>query len=412
MGPMKKTVLFFFVCIFPAFSRADDPLLLTRLMQQANLPLGADDAPIQITGFTNGNFTASTNTHTGSNLPMGMNYLSNNFNLEQNTLIIQSPLDTSRERFQLGFRTYTILPGSDYQFTLSNNLMNGQLTGNDGSPNTYGFDPTEFHLLAWTPALKTQWKVGRFFTIICNESVDPTQNRLVSRAMTFMNNPFTHTGVLATTSLDDNWSVSNGVVQGADVFFGPAAQANYLGGITWISNEQDRSIAFNTMLGSAEYDKRLQTQNQFDVFEILLNRDWSESFHQTLDLLYSFENGIDGITVTRDNQRYLAPGGFSNWYGAIHYLTKDFGEKLSVTNRLELFDDPQGVRTGFAGLYFTLSQGFVWKFRDGLWLRNEARYDYHSSNACYGAVVDSTTNQAMGGEHGLFTYSIDFILRW
>lgn len=409
---MKKFFCLSLISLFACHAWADDPLLLTRLLQQANSPLGADDAPLAITGFTNGNFTASTNTRTASNLPMGMNYLSNNFNLEQNTLIIQSPLDTNRDQFQMGFRTYTILPGSDYQFTLSNNLMNGQLTGNDGSPNTYGIDPTEFHLLAWTPALKTQWKVGRFFTIICNESVDPTQNRLVSRAMSFMYNPFTHTGVLATTTIDDNWTVNNGVVEGADVFFGSAARANYLGGIAWKSSEQDKSIAFNTLLGPAEYNKRLQTQNQFDVFEILLNRDWSESFHQTLDLLYSFENGIEGVTVTRDNQRYLSPGGFSNWYGGIHYLTKDIGDKLSVTNRLELFDDPQGVRTGFMGLYLTLSQGFIWKFREGLWIRNEARYDYHTKNACYGAIVDSTTNQAMGGQHGLFTYAIDFILRW
>lgn len=409
---MKRSLILLLIILISAPSRADDPLLLTRLLQQANSPLGADDAPIQITGFTNGNFTASTNTQTPSNLPMGMNYLSNNFNLEQNTIIIQSPLDTTRDRFQLGFRTYTIVPGSDYQFTLSENLLNGQLRANNGSPNTYGFDPTEFHILAWTPALKTQWKIGRFFTIICNESVDPTQNRLVSRAMTFMNNPFTHTGVLATTTIDDNWSVNNGVVEGADVFFGPAARANYLGGLSWQSVEKDRSVAFNTMLGSAQYNYRLKSQNQFDVFEILLNRDWSESFHQTLDLLYSFENGIEGVTVTRDNQRYLSPGGFSNWYGGIHYLTKDLGDKLSVTNRLELFDDPQGVRTGFKGFFLTLSQGFVWKFRDGLWIRNEARYDYHTSNGCYGAVVDSITNRAVGGKHGLFTYAVDFIVRW
>jgi len=360
-----------------------------------------EDQGIILRGFTNGNFTAAS--HTGNNLPLGMNYLGNQFQLEQNTLIVEKPIDTDSDSFHWGFRTYSILPGTDYQFTLANNLMAGQLSANNGQPNTYGVDVPEFWMQAWLPELRTDIKAGRFFTILCNESVDPTNNRLVSRAITFMNNPFTSAGLLATTRLSGNWTWTNGITSGNDVFFGPASGPMYLGGLRYDSDDRHTAWAFNTTLGDNTYNTRVKQGRTFDVFELYLSRDLvsvSDRLNYTLDMMYSLENGIDGAFNMPDGSYPRYYQGNASWYGFLNYLTYTFTDDLAGTFRFEVFDDPFGVRTGFQGIYTTYTLGSVWKVRDGLWLRPELRLDNNANSLAY------------NGCHSLFTAAADFIIRW
>ncbi len=359
------------------------------------------DREISIRGFTNGNFTAAS--HSGNNLPMAMNYLGNQFQIEQNTLVVEKAIDPGSAERHWGFRTYSILPGTDYRFTLANNLMDGQLFANNGQPNTYGVDVPEFWLQAWLPELRTDLKAGRFFTILCNESVDPTANRLVSRALTFMNNPFTNTGLLATTRLSDNWTWSNGITAGNDVFFGPASGPMYLGGLRYDSDDRHTAWAFNTTLGDNTFDTRLGQGKVFDVFELYLSRDLealSDRLNYSLDVMYSVLNGIDGVFYYRDGSFPRAYQGNASWYGFINYLTYTFTDTLSGTFRFEAFDDPFGVRTGFEGVFTTYTLGGVWKLRDGLWLRPEVRFDNNAQSRAY------------AGANSLLTATADFIIRW
>src|ERR1700730_8143183 len=67
---------------------------------------------IQISGWTDMSFTASSATH--EQLPMGFNFRANDFLLQQNWLRVDLPVvtgGTSEPTF--GFRWDTILPGSD-----------------------------------------------------------------------------------------------------------------------------------------------------------------------------------------------------------------------------------------------------------------------------------------------------------
>ncbi|RLS48790.1 MAG: hypothetical protein DWH88_03360, partial [Planctomycetota bacterium] len=150
----------------------EEVLLLRRMLNRTALGQALNDNGVVFRGFTNGNFTASTAPK--NNLPMAMNYLGNQFLLEQNTLIAEKAVDIESDQFNWGFRTYAILPGSDYRFTVMNNLMDSQTRMNDGLPNTYGVDVPEFFVQGYMPEFKTDVKLGRFFTIICNESIDPT----------------------------------------------------------------------------------------------------------------------------------------------------------------------------------------------------------------------------------------------
>src|SRR5262249_16098074 len=103
-----------------------------------------DSRRIQVYGWTDLSFTASSAAH--SQLPMGFNSRANEFLLQQNWLRIERPVVTSgTTEPTFGFRSDTILPGTDYRFTVSRGLFSGQLTANDGRPNTYGIDPIQFY---------------------------------------------------------------------------------------------------------------------------------------------------------------------------------------------------------------------------------------------------------------------------
>ena len=74
--------------------------------------------------------------------------------------------------------------------------------------------------------------------------------------------------------------------------------------------------------------------------------------------------------------------------------------QLSVTARLEFFDDVEGNRTGFKGLYTALTGGLNFKPRPGIVFRPELRYDYN----------DET--RPFEGKHGVGTATADLIFRW
>lgn len=377
-----------------------DKLLLMKVLEGSAF----QERGLSARGYTQANYTISNmtgQTVRKNNLPQAMNYMGNQFMMEQSALTVEKLLDYEKKEFQWGFNL-TGLVGTDYRFTASNNLAAGQTTANGGFPNTYGIDPaTQAYVNAWLPGVGdgTEVKLGKFWTIICNESIDPTMTRNVSRAMTFMNNPFTHTGALATTKLNDRWTMNNGIVMGADVFFGSAAQANYLGGIKYETEGATDSITFNTMIGPNAYNDRLNVLTSYDVFELLYSHNFSEKLNYTIDAMYSFANNFQGNVTNRDGSIYVLNNEWANWYGFINYLTYNFTDKLSSNTRVEFFDDCKGVRTGYAGLYSSFTQGFTYKIKDGFWFRSELRYDYAQA-------------RAFQGQHGLFTLPLDFIIRY
>jgi hypothetical protein len=83
-----------------------------------------------------------------------------------------------------------------------------------------------------------------------------------------------------------------------------------------------------------------------------------------------------------------------------HYLTWTLTPRLSTTARLEFFDDPQGQRTGFTGLYTALTMGLTFKPWPWLSFRPEVRYDYNDES------------KPFEGQHGLFTATMDVLVRW
>lgn len=345
-----------------------------------------DSHRINVSGWTDLSFTASSAAH--EQLPMGFNYRANEFLLQQNWLRLDCPVVTSGTEPSVGFRSDTILPGSDYFFTESRGIFSSQLTANDGQPNTYGFDPVQFYAEWYCPTVAQglDIKVGRIFCQFGVEVIDAPGNALLSHAYTFIYNPFTHTGMMATLTLNDTWTAQAGIMLGNDVFIDPASEPYGMGTIRWTSPDKRDSALFSVILGSGRFNQAEAFHNP-EIFDLVYSHRINPRLNYNLEGLYGFTTNVPAT-------------GFANWFSILNYLTYDFTARVSGTTRLELFDDFQGQRTGFAGLYTVLTAGLAFKPWKSVIVRPELRFDYNGES------------QPFENQHGLFTAASDVILRW
>lgn len=350
------------------------------------------DSNLQISGWTHASFTASSAAH--DQLPLGFNYLANQFLLQQNWLRLERPLSQSGTEPTFGFRSDTILPGADYRFTLPRGILNSQLTADHGEPATYGIDPIQFYAEAYFPTIGRglDLKLGRFFAQYGVETNDTISNTMCSHAYTFIYDPFTHTGILATLKLTDAWSVQAGLVLGSDIFIDPADTPTFIGSVKWGPPNGRDSVLFSVIVGSGRFDQAHDFHNP-EIFDLVYTHTFSPRLNYSYETLYGFTTNVSDI-------------GFANWFGVLNYVTWTITPRLSSTVRLEFFDDAQGQRTGFSGLYTAVTAGLSFKPRrlpsgnGEVLFRPEIRYDYNGDS------------RPFEGDHGLFTAAADVVIRW
>jgi hypothetical protein len=346
-----------------------------------------DSNRLSISGWDDLSYTASSDRR--SNLPMGFNYRADRFLLQENWLRIDLPtVQTGTTEPTFGFRSDTILPGSDYRFTVARGLFSGQLTADNGEPVLYGIDPVQFYAEAYVPTVGRglDVKLGRFFSQYGVESTDTTQNVLASHSYTFIYDPFTHTGLLTTLKLTDAWWVQNGLAAGSDVFLDPAARLTYVGGVKWAPPNGPDSVLFEAIAGPGYFEAKRQFNNP-EIIDVVYTHKFSGVLNYSLELLYGFETEVPGI-------------GFANWFGAVNYLTEQLSPRLSATGRVEFFDDAQGQRTGFAGVYSAFTAGLNFRPVKDVMFRPEVRFDYNGES------------RPFEGKHALFTADFDVVIRW
>ena len=94
-------------------------------------------------------------------------------------------------------------------------------------------------------------KFGHFFKLVGYETVTAPDNFFYSHAMTFYNSePFTHTGVLATRTVNDELTVYAGWTLGWDTGFDQLNQgSNYLGGFSYALSE-DLTATYISTIGN------------------------------------------------------------------------------------------------------------------------------------------------------------------
>lgn len=345
-----------------------------------------DGNRLSFNGWVEAAFTASSNAH--DQLPMGFNYRANEINVQQAWLRFDRSVVTSgTTEPTFGFRV-DAFAGLDYRFTIARGLFDSQLTDNQGEPATYGVDPVQFYAEAYVPTVGRglDVKLGRFFAIFGVESIDTTQNVFASHSYTFIYNPFTHTGALAALKLTDAWTVQAGLTTGSDVFFDAAAAPTFIGGAKWAPPDGRDSVALFTILGPGRFDAT-ENFNNLQVFDLVYTHKFSARLNYTLDALFAFQTDVPNLGIITE-------------YGLVQYVTCQLAPKLSASGRLEFFDDVQGQRTGFAGLYTAVTAGLTYRPCKELALRPELRFDTNGES------------RPFEGKHGVVTAALDAVIRY
>jgi hypothetical protein len=344
-----------------------------------------DGNNLKLYGWVDGTFTGSSVRH--DQLPMGFNFLSNEGALQQAWARLERPIDQTATTPTYGFHTDFFF-GTDYRFTIARGLADYQLTADHGQPNEYGYDPVQFYGEAYFPQVGRglDVKVGRFFAQFGFESIDTTQTPFVSRSYNFIYDPFTHTGLLTTLKLTDAWIVQNGLVTGSDVFIDPAANPTYVGSLKWAPPNGPDSVLFAVVVGKGRYDQAEQFHNP-EIFDFVITHKISDRLTYDLDALYGFTTNVPRI-------------GFANWWATDHYFSYVLSQRITALGRLEFFDDVQGQRTGFPGLYVAPTVGLNFRPNQFVVLRPEVRFDYN------------TESRPFDGRHGVVTVTTDLVVRW
>ena len=246
-------------------------------------------------------------------------------------------------------------------------------------------------------------KFGHFYTIIGYEVVPATGNFFYTHAYTMQfGEPFTHTGALATLSVNDNIDVSLGIHNGWDDFEDEDANPyGMLAGVTWTSNDESLSVAW-----AMSYSEEV---NDLGTFSFAPNGLSSEADRYVQSLVIQAQLTEKLKYVVQSDYGVQSQGAINNpsgtnivpqtaeWYGLVNYLFYDLSDSLAAGVRYEWFHDDDGVRvpnggdvlnTGALqssatngalirhGDYQALTFGLNWKPHECLTIRPEVRYDW------------------------------------
>lgn len=375
---------------------------------------------LKLYGWVDQSYTASNNTHNQplnpTNGTVVWNDRANRYLMQQAYARFERELDTESDEFSWGFRV-DFLGGTDYRYTLPRGLWNSQLMNAEGRQNLYGIDLPQFYLSGNMPCFNTSAKLGRWFTPFGVESIEAPTSPFMSKSFAFnWSPPFTHTGVLFTTAVNDQLSISYGLAGGNDVFIDPAMQLNTVGVINYTTSDKKSTVNLGWALGNGRFLKNeafapttfgLMAEgagrNNFNCLDLVLTRQLSDSLSVTFEALYGWQTGaVNGFNYSNgiDNPVY-AGDGLANWFAMPLYFFYKVNDKLTLQTRSEGFWDMKGQRTGVETFYFAQTFGAYIKFTDSIILRPEIRWD-HSNDV----------NPLYGNGHELITGGADLILRW
>ncbi|MEN9681498.1 MAG: hypothetical protein RLZZ627_1391 [Pseudomonadota bacterium] len=274
-------------------------------------------------------------------------------------------------------------------------------------------------------------KAGHFYTPVGYEVVTAPDNFFYTHAYTMQyGEPFTHTGLLGSYAIDDNWSAILGTVTGSatggwDGNFNTNLTAwDFIGGGTWTSDEKDYSLNITSTAGPTGS----KDNSTWALYSIVGKGNWLDNtLHYVIQHDHGFANDV------------LTPTGYQNtqWYGINQYLTYDIQDNLGVGIRAEWFRDQDGFRiagparcggsynlrtpgdaaSGYSyacngsnwasyelggASYYGLTAGVNYKPLKWITVRPNARYDFATSN-----VFMNSQGQMLDYQ---FTFSTDMVI--
>ncbi len=387
-----------------------------------------EDKRFSISGWTQMSYTKG-NWNKPTTLPVVWNDRNNAFLLQQHWLKMGKDIDADSKEFSWGWNVDAMI-GTDYRFMMIRGLFNEQLLGsqiNANEPggfkqNLYGFDLPTFYLRGYAPNLfeGTEFRVGRQTTPWGVESIEGPTSPLLSRSYAFnWSPPFFHMAISALPKFSKNWSGTFMLANGNDVFIDPSQELRFVGALTHTSDDEKTTVTAATSFGRGKFNagdpfnpatnglmSEAAGRNNFNAFDIVINRKVTDNFTYALEAIYAYQTGVPttgnvgaltGAAVNTDPVSVTA-----NWWSVVNYFIYKHSDCVSSIVRAELFDDADGQRTGFEGVYYAGTFGIQFKPKDWLLVRPEIRYDYNGYSTPFNG----------GTQHYQWTAATDLIVRW
>ena len=348
------------------------------------------------------NFTTSAK----SNAPVANDVYSNRFELSQAVVYIERLPDTvQRDHFDWGFHL-TGLYGADYRFTTGKGYFSHQWLV---LHRQYGFDPALEYLDLYFPRIGqgTNIRIGRYISIPGVEAQLAPNNYLFSHSLLYSIDPFTDTGVLATTKLNDQWLVQVGLSGGHDVaLWTKDAKPSLTACVSYTTlSVNDNFYVCANGINDAKY-----AFNNIQQYDATWYHRFSNKLHIASEAWYMYERsvpavggpvkaevGANGAYCLTGEVRCTAPE-----YAADASLQEELSAHDYIAVRGDFLDDKKGQRTGYATRYAEAT--VMWSHWIGttVQLRPELRFDRAWDRKAY----DN------GRDHNQLTFASDLIFHF
>ncbi|HTQ38034.1 MAG TPA: outer membrane beta-barrel protein, partial [Pirellulales bacterium] len=224
--------------------------------------------------------------------------------------------------------------------------------------------------------------------------------------------PFTHTGVLASRNINDNWAWSAGVVAGWNDF-SLEEGAQFLGGITY-TDAAYGSLAFSIITGD---ESTINTSGEGPFANrTMISTVWTRNLTSRWTYVFQNDDGWQADASDADG------ASTATWYGVNQYLFYKINCCWTLGWRFEWFRDQDGfvvtepLRSidaggtafgGFTGDFYETSIGLNYKPNGNFALRPEIRYDWYT-----GAPGTNGLPYNDGNSRNQFLFGLDAIYQW
>ncbi len=346
---------------------------------------------VKFNGWTEIGFAGNVSNGRGTNGPVTFNDGPNEFKLHQVYGIIEREVNTNTDTWSFGFRA-DVLYGTDARFSSAANFDANIL--NDNNQRQLVF-PQAYVNIFMPIGNGVTAQVGHFYTLIGYEVVPSAGNFFFSHAYTMQyGEPFTHTGALLTYPLNNNITLTGGVVTGWDAHFN--SPANFLGNVNYTTDDERTSFTASLITGSVRTQGTTASDHNRTMYSLVLEHDITDRLHYVIqhDLGVEEQNVLNGRS--------------SQWYGLNQYLFYDVLDNLAAGMRVEWFRDDDGTRVpvngagGIPGTYIGVTGGLNYTPIAGFTVRPEVRYDRSTSNQAFHNGSDN--DQLMLSVSGIFRF--------
>jgi hypothetical protein len=331
--------------------------------------------------------TVNGSTSGQSNSPESNDLFPNRLELNQAVVYVERlPNSVQRDHVDFGFHL-TALYGTDYRYTINKGYGLSQLAVDH---HEYGFDPALEYIDVYVPhvALGMNIRVGRFISIPGIEAQLTPNNYLLSHSLLYSVDPFTDTGVLVTTQLNQQWILQTGISSGHDAApWTSDAKPSFMGCVSYTS----KSVNDNYYLCANGINSGKYAYNNLQQYDGTWYHKFSKKWHTATEAYVMYERDVPSIYGTiapeaNSNGAVCRPGMqtcFAPEWAIANYINRELNAHNSISFRSDYLNDKKGQRTGVNTKYTENTLSLSHWVGSTIQIRPEIRFDHSWDRAGY-----------------------------